>query len=80
LQGRQLQKPLGDGKPWSEMDLFDLRNSLAYVEAQRKDRVIPVLCRDRDRSRALGILAHAMLWFDMAGTRKPTEMNSKNMF
>jgi hypothetical protein len=21
---------LNDGKPWSEMDLFDLRNSLAY--------------------------------------------------
>ena len=29
---------------------------------------------------AVGILAHAMLWFDMAETRKPTEMNSKNMF
>jgi hypothetical protein len=21
---------INDGKPWSEMDLFDLRNSLAY--------------------------------------------------
>jgi hypothetical protein len=27
---RQLIKDLNDGKPWSEMDLFDLRNSLAY--------------------------------------------------
>jgi hypothetical protein len=24
-----------DGKPWSEMDLFDLRNSLAYVPSAR---------------------------------------------
>ena len=24
---------LNDGKPWSEMDLFDLRNSLAYGQS-----------------------------------------------
>jgi hypothetical protein len=24
---------LNDGKPWSEMDLFDLRNSLAYGDS-----------------------------------------------
>jgi hypothetical protein len=24
---------LNDGKPWSEMDLFDLRNSLAHGES-----------------------------------------------
>jgi hypothetical protein len=27
---RQPIQDLNDGKPWSEMDLFDLRNSLDY--------------------------------------------------
>jgi hypothetical protein len=27
---RQAIQDVNDGKPWSEMDLFDLRNSLAY--------------------------------------------------
>jgi hypothetical protein len=48
-------------------------------EAQRKDRSLFCATTGIDHA-ALGILAHAMLWFDMAGTRKPTEMNSKNMF
>jgi hypothetical protein len=29
MNGKRIQD-LNDGKPWSEMDLFDLRNSLAY--------------------------------------------------
>jgi hypothetical protein len=27
---KQPIQDINDGKPWSEMDLFDLRNSLAY--------------------------------------------------
>jgi hypothetical protein len=42
-------------------------------EAQHKDRVIPVCAATGIDHAALGILAHAMLWFDMAGMRKPTE-------
>jgi hypothetical protein len=32
-----------DGKPWSEMDLFDLRNSLAY--GRSIEEVAGFLCR-----------------------------------
>ena len=32
-----------DGKPWSEMDLFDLRNSLAY--GRSIEEVAEFLCR-----------------------------------
>jgi hypothetical protein len=34
---------LNDGKPWSEMDLFDLRNSLAY--GRSIEEVAGFLCR-----------------------------------
>jgi hypothetical protein len=34
---------LNDGKPWSEMDLFDLRNSLAYGDSI--EEVAGFLCR-----------------------------------
>jgi hypothetical protein len=34
---------LNDGKPWSEMDLLDLRNSLAYGESI--EEVAAFLCR-----------------------------------
>jgi hypothetical protein len=34
---------LNDGKPWSEMDLFDLRNSLAY--GTPIEEVAGFLCR-----------------------------------
>jgi hypothetical protein len=34
---------VNDGKPWSEMDLFDLRNSLAHVESI--EEVAGFLCR-----------------------------------
>jgi hypothetical protein len=34
---------LNDGKPWSEIDLFDLRNSLAY--GRPIEEVAGFLCR-----------------------------------
>jgi hypothetical protein len=34
---------INDGKPWSEMDLFDLRNSLAY--GRSIEEVAGFLCR-----------------------------------
>jgi hypothetical protein len=34
---------VNDGKPWSEMDLFDLRNSLAY--GTPVEEVAGFLCR-----------------------------------
>jgi hypothetical protein len=34
---------VNDGKPWSEMDLFDLRNSLAY--GRSIEEVAGFLCR-----------------------------------
>jgi hypothetical protein len=34
---------INDGKPWSEMDLFDLRNSLAYGDSI--EEVGGFLCR-----------------------------------
>jgi hypothetical protein len=36
---------LNDGKPWSEMDLLDLRNSLAY--GRSIEEVADFLCRSR---------------------------------
>jgi hypothetical protein len=39
---RQIQD-LNDGKPWSEMDLFDLRNNLAYGDSI--EEVAGFLCR-----------------------------------
>jgi hypothetical protein len=36
-------RTLNDGKPWSEMDLFDLRNSLAYGTSI--EEVAGFLCR-----------------------------------
>jgi hypothetical protein len=40
---RQPIQDLNDGKPWSEMDLFDLRNSLAYGDSI--EEVAGFLCR-----------------------------------
>ena len=49
---------LNSGKPWSEMDLFDLRNSLAHGERVRE--VADFLCRDeaevRDKMIELGLV------------------------
>jgi hypothetical protein len=42
LLGKRIQD-LNDGKPWSEMDLFDLRNSLAYGTSI--EEVAGFLCR-----------------------------------
>jgi hypothetical protein len=36
-------RDINDGKPWSEMDLFDLRNSLAHGESMKE--VAGLLCR-----------------------------------
>ena len=49
-----------DGKPWSEMDLFDLRNSLAYGDSI--EEVAAFLCRSgtveevRRKAEELGLL------------------------
>jgi hypothetical protein len=40
---KQPIQDLNDGKPWSEMDLFDLRNSLAY--GRSIEEVAGFLCR-----------------------------------
>jgi hypothetical protein len=51
---------LNDGKPWSEMDLFDLRNSLAHGESI--EEVAGFLCRSgtveevRRKAEELGLL------------------------
>jgi hypothetical protein len=42
MNGQPIQD-LNDGKPWSEMDLFDLRNSLAY--GRSIEEVAGFLCR-----------------------------------
>jgi hypothetical protein len=39
----QPTQDVNDGKPWSEMDLFDLRNSLAY--GRSIEEVAGFLCR-----------------------------------
>jgi hypothetical protein len=39
----QSTQDINDGKPWSEMDLFDLRNSLAYERSI--EEVAGFLCR-----------------------------------
>jgi hypothetical protein len=39
----QLIQDINDGKSWSEMDLFDLRNSLAY--GRSTEEVAGFLCR-----------------------------------
>jgi hypothetical protein len=41
--GEKSIQDLNDGKPWSEMDLFDLRNSLAYGDSI--EEVAGLLCR-----------------------------------
>jgi hypothetical protein len=41
MNGQPIQD-INDGKPWSEMDLFDLRNSLAY--GQSIEEVAGFLC------------------------------------
>jgi hypothetical protein len=38
----QSTQDINDGKPWSEMDLFDLRNSLAYGRSIKRWRVSSV--------------------------------------
>jgi len=51
---------INDGKPWSEMDLFDLRNSLAY--GRSIEEVAGFLCRSdtveevRRKAEELGLL------------------------
>jgi hypothetical protein len=40
---RQAIQDVNDGKAWSEMDLFDLRNSLAY--GRSIEEVAEFLCR-----------------------------------
>ena len=40
---QQSIQDINDGKPWSEMDLFDLRNSLAHGESI--EEVAGFLCR-----------------------------------
>ena len=42
MNGQPIQD-LNDGKPWSEMDLFDLRNSSAYGNSI--EEVAGFLCR-----------------------------------
>jgi hypothetical protein len=42
MNGQAIQD-VNDGKPWSEMDLFDLRNSLAY--GRSIEEVAGFLCR-----------------------------------
>jgi hypothetical protein len=57
---REIQD-VNDGKPWSEMDLFDLRNSLAY--GQSIEEVAGFLCRSgtveevRHKPEELGLAA-----------------------
>jgi hypothetical protein len=41
--GEKPIQDLNDGKPWSEIDLFDLRNSLAYGDSI--EEVAGFLCR-----------------------------------
>jgi hypothetical protein len=45
---REIQD-VNDGKPWSEMDLFDLRNSLAY--GRSIEEVADFLCRSSSLAR-----------------------------
>jgi hypothetical protein len=51
---------VNDGKPWSEMDLFDLRNSLAY--GRSIGEVAGFLCRSgtveevKRKAQELGLL------------------------
>jgi hypothetical protein len=51
---------INDGKPWSEMDLFDLRNSLAHGEST--EELAGFLCRSgtveevRRKAEELGLL------------------------
>jgi hypothetical protein len=40
---RHPTQDVNDGKPWSQMDLFDLRNSLAY--GRSIEEVAGFLCR-----------------------------------
>jgi hypothetical protein len=40
---KQRTQDLNDGRPWSEMDLFDLRNSLAHGDSI--EEVAGFLCR-----------------------------------
>jgi hypothetical protein len=40
---------LNSGRPWSEMDLFDLKNSLAHGDSLAE--VASFLCRDEDEVR-----------------------------
>jgi hypothetical protein len=47
----------------------------ATTKLNGQDRVILFCAATGIDHAAVGIL-----WFDMAGTRKPTKMNSKNMF
>jgi hypothetical protein len=42
MSGKRIQD-LNDGNPWSEMDLFDLRNGLAHGESI--EEVAGFLCR-----------------------------------
>jgi hypothetical protein len=42
MNGQPIQD-INDGKPWSGMDLFDLRNSLAYGDSI--EEVAGFLCR-----------------------------------
>jgi hypothetical protein len=42
MNGQPIQD-VNDDKPWSEMDLFDLRNSLAY--GRSIEEVVGFLCR-----------------------------------
>ena len=57
---KQPIQDLNDGKPWSEMDLFDLRNSLAY--GRPIEEVASFLCRAgtleevRRKAEELGLL------------------------
>jgi hypothetical protein len=59
MNGQPIQD-INDGKPWSEMDLFDLRNSLAY--GRSIEEVAGFLCRSgtveevRRKAEELGLL------------------------
>ena len=59
MNGQPIQD-LNDGTPWSEMDLFDLRNSLAYGDSS--EEVAGFLCRAgtveevRRKAEELGLL------------------------
>jgi hypothetical protein len=59
MSGQSIQD-LNDGKPWSETDLFDLRNSLAY--GRSIEEVAGFLCRSgtveevRRKADELGLL------------------------